>query len=84
MEENVSDFSAPKVKPLVWEMYDAWTVWSKTAIGTYRITTNRYEDNLYDVEFPNGNGRQVYGRDAAIKCAQDGHKYIVLSMLEGE
>jgi len=36
-----ADLAAPKVKPLVWEMYDAWTVWSKTAIGTYRITTNR-------------------------------------------
>lgn len=74
----------PKVKPLVWEMYDAWTMWAKTAIGTYRVTVSRHEDSLFHVEFPSGKNKAVLGRDAAIKCAQDGHKYIVLSMLEGE
>ena len=35
-ERDAALAGAVKVKPLVWENFDAWTYWAKCAFGTYR------------------------------------------------
>lgn len=66
----------PRVKPLVWDLWDGGMAVAKTTIGTYNLSQN------FRLCFPNGSYRRYETEQAAKAAAQADYEARILAALE--
>ena len=66
----------PRIKPLVWDLWDGGMTVAKTTIGTYNLS------QAFRLRFPNGSYRYYETEEAAKVAAQADYEAHILAALE--